>query len=123
MINFWRPVYLDGPLQHTPLGFCEPHSVRVDDVVPMGLLDFTPTGRPTNQLALRHRPDHQRWHYYPGMTRHEVLAFKNFQCSKSNPEPAVEACFHSAFAEPGAPADAQQRQSCEHRVSVYLLRG
>jgi hypothetical protein len=121
-INFWRPVYLDGPLHHMPLGVCEPHSVRVEDCVPMGLLEFTPTGKPTNQLALRLNPE-QAWYYYPGMTSSEVLAFKNFQCLKSMSEPSVESCFHSAFEEPGAPPGIEERQSCEHRVSVFLLNG
>ncbi len=53
VINFWRPVYATGPLVHMPLAVCEPRSVRLEDCVPFGLLDFAPTGRPTNQLALR----------------------------------------------------------------------
>ncbi len=119
-INLWRPVYLEGPLRHVPLAVCEPHSVRLEDCVPLKLTGLTPTGLATNQLGLRHRSD-QRWYYYPGMTRDEVLAFKNFQFFKDDPDQRVEACFHSAFEEPGAPPDAPMRQSCEHRVSVFVL--
>jgi len=120
VIDLWRPVYSDGPLLHMPLAVCEPHSVRVEDCVPLSLLEFSPTGRPTNQLGLRRQPD-QRWYYYPGMTRSELLAFKNFQFLKNDADQSVEACFHAAFEDPGAPSDAKERQSCEHRVSVFLL--
>lgn len=122
VINFWRPVYLNEPLHHMPLAFCDPGTVGIEDCVPMAFLDFTPTGKPTNQLGLRHEPS-QAWHYYPGMTTSEVLAFKNFQCVKGEPITRVYGCFHSAFEEPGTPEGVEERQSCEHRVSVFLLRG
>ena len=119
-INLWRPVYLDGPLHHMPLAVCEPSSVRREDCVPLSLMGLTATGLPTKQLGLR-RADGQRWYYYPRMTVDEVLAFKNFQFFKDDPPAGVEACFHSAFEEPGAPAGLPERQSCEHRVSVFVL--
>ena len=55
------------------------------------------------------------------MTGNEVLAFKNFQFFKNDPDQNVEACFHAAFEDPGAPPEAAERQSCEHRVSVFFL--
>ena len=121
VINLWRPVYCDGPLMRTPLAVCEPHSVRLDDCVPVGLLDFTPTGLPTNQLSMRPHPD-QRWYYYPAMTNDEVIAFKNFEFFKDDRDLQVEACFHSAFEDPATPPDAAERQSCEHRVSIFFLK-
>lgn len=121
VINFWRTVYQDGPLRHLPLAVCDPYSVAPDDVVSTGLLNFTPTGRPSNQLGLRHSPE-QRWYYYPGMATGEVLAFKNFQCFKDDRRPTLRTCFHSAFEEPGAPAHAAPRQSCEYRVGVFFLK-
>ncbi len=120
LINLWRPVYLDGPLRHMPLAVCEPRSVRVEDCVPVSLLDITPTDLPTNQLSLRYQPD-QRWYYYPAMTSEEVLAFKNYTFYK-DAELRVESCFHVAFEAPDTPPDVTPRQSCEHRVSVFLLR-
>ena len=121
VINLWRPVYCDGPLMHMPLAVCKPHSVRLDDCVPIGLLDFAPTGLPTNQLSMRPHPD-QRWYYYPAMTNDEIFAFKNFQFFKDAPDLKVEACFHTAFEDPATPPDAAERQSCEHRVNVFLLK-
>jgi len=55
------------------------------------------------------------------MTGDELLAFKIFQCAKEG-DWGFASCFHSAFADPDAPADAEQRQSCEHRVGVLLLK-
>ena len=119
VINFWRTVDMDGPLRHLPLTICDPYSVAPDDVLSTGLLNFTPTGRPSNQLGMRHNPE-QRWYYYPGMTTGEVLAFKNFQCWKGEP-PTLRTCFHSAFDEPDPPAQPSERQSCEYRIGVYFL--
>jgi hypothetical protein len=121
VIDFWRTTHMDGPLEHMPLALCAPASVDLADVVPTGLLNFSPTGRPTNNLGLRWRQD-QRWWVYPRMREDEVLAFKLFEARKDDAGPVVRSCFHAAFADPGAPQDAQPRQSCEHRVGVWLLK-
>lgn len=120
MINFWRTTYMDKPLKHLPLAVCDPNSVNIDDVVPSSLLGFAPTGKPTNQLSLRANPG-QQWYYYPDMLGSEVLALKIFQVFKSDREPRLQTCFHSAFSDPAAPEDAERRRSCEHRVSVFCL--
>lgn len=120
VINFWRPVYQQGPLRHLPLAVCDPASVAEDDLVPASLLGFTPTGKPTNQLSLRFADDH-RWYFYPGMTNDEVLVFKIFETFKDGRRPGFQGCFHTAFADPTAPEDAPKRQSCEHRVGVFIL--
>ena len=53
----------------------------------------------------------------------EVLAFKLFECRKDETETSCfRSVFHTAFADPDAPADAEERQSCEHRVGVTILR-
>jgi len=127
VINFWRTVYMDEPLRHLPLAICDPYTVEPDDVVSTGLMNFTPTGRPSNQLGVCHNPAHH-WYYYPGMTTEEVLAFKNFQCWKSDLQPKLRTCFHSAFDEPQPPGPlgplgrVSERQSCEYRVGVFFLR-
>jgi len=55
------------------------------------------------------------------MANDELLAFKIFQCSKDGGGDFAS-CFHTAFADPDTPADAQHRQSCEHRVGIALLK-
>lgn len=121
VINFWRTVNMEAPLRHLPLTVCEPSSVRMEDVVPAALVGFAPTGKNTNQLSLRYSPE-QAWRYYPEMTTDEVLAFKIFEYFKDSPPTGLQTCFHTAFADPTAPADAPQRNSCEHRVGVFVMR-
>ena len=120
VINLWRTVHMDEPLAHMPLAVCDPYTVEPDDVLSTGLVNFTPTGRPSNQLSLRYNPA-QHWYYYPRMTTEEVLAFKNFQCWKSDQRPTLRTCFHSAFDEPHPAERASERQSCEYRVGIFFL--
>ena len=121
MIDIWRPLHLERPLRHMPLALCEPGSVLPEDCVPVRYLGITPTGRPANQLCLRFQPT-QRWWYYPDMTSDELLAFKLFQTFKGREGPTVDCCFHAAFEDPLAAPDEPPRRSCEHRVSVFVLR-
>jgi hypothetical protein len=121
-IDFWRTTGMDGPLKHMPLALCDPSSVDPADIVPSSFEGVTPTGKPNNQMSLRYNRAH-RWYHYPDMVPGEVLAFRIFDCAKANPDPTLRTCFHTAFRLPGAPADAQERQSCEHRIAVFHLRG
>ena len=122
IIDFWRPTNMPGPLLHMPLALCDPSSVDLADLVPTALTGIAPSGLPTNHVALRYNPS-QRWYYYPRMDTDEVLAFKLFECRKDDPEPTqFRSVLHSAFADPDTPADAEERQSCEHRVGVSVLR-
>jgi hypothetical protein len=41
---------------------------------------------------------------------------------KVDAAPRLASCFHTAFEHPETPEDAQRRQSCEHRVNVFLLK-
>ena len=120
-INFWRTTDMEGPLRHMPLAVCDPASVAPDDVIQFAMTGIAPEGRVTHNMGLRYSPEHL-WYYYPGMTGDELLAFKIFQCMKADPVPRLATCFHSAFEHPETPADAQRRQSCEHRVNVFLLK-
>jgi hypothetical protein len=117
-LDLWRKTNMAGPLEHMPLALCEPASVTMDDVVPIGLTGIAPQGRESHHLSLRFNAA-QRWYYYPRMTGDELLAFKLAEFWKG--EAKVGNCFHSAFDHPGTPADAEQRQSCEHRVGVVVL--
>ena len=122
MIDFWRPTNMTGPLLHMPLALCDPGSVEISDLVPTAMTGIAPSGLPTNHVALRYSP-RQRWHYYPRMRTDEVLAFKLFECRKDDPGPSCfRSVLHTAFADPDAPTDAEERQSCEHRVGVTIFR-
>lgn len=121
VINFWRTIHMKSSLRHMPLALCDPHTVHIRDVIPSGLVDFTPTGKLSNQLSLRFHQS-QKWYYYPEMTSDEVLAFKVFECFKGRITPRLETCFHSAFRQAGIPEGIEERKSCEHRVGLFFLR-
>ncbi|MCY4128282.1 MAG: CmcJ/NvfI family oxidoreductase [Gammaproteobacteria bacterium] len=119
-INFWRTVNMSQPLQHAPLAVLDASSLHRDDLISSGLMGFTMSGEVTNQLSLRYNKD-QRWYYYPRMTTNEVLVFNLFEYHKDDDRSVVHNTFHSAFEEPDPQGDVEPRQSCEHRVGVYLL--
>ena len=119
-VDFWRVTNMAGPLRHMPLALCDPTSVAADDVIPTTLTGIAPEGRESHHLSLRFNAA-QRWYHYPMMTNDELLAFKIFQCWKDRDDDFAS-CFHTAFADPDTPADAEHRQSCEHRVGVLLLK-
>jgi hypothetical protein len=121
MVDFWRTTNMAGPLRHMPLALLDPASVEMADVVPTLLSGVAPNGKATSALSLRFDPG-QSWYFYPDMTGEEMLAFKIFERWKEGGDARLRTCFHSAFRDPGAPADAEERQSCEHRVGVFFLR-
>ncbi len=120
LIDFWRPIHMREPLRHMPLALCEPSSVDLDDIVPTEIHGIAANG-PVHQMAVRRNPA-QRWVYYPAMTGDEVLAFKLYDCRKGD-NGELRSCFHTAFADPTAPEDAEPRSSCECRVGVFVLKG
>ncbi|MCY4093641.1 MAG: CmcJ/NvfI family oxidoreductase [Gammaproteobacteria bacterium] len=121
MINFWRTVHMSRPLQHLPLAVLDASTVQHDDLVSSGLKGFTMSGQVTNQLSLRYNED-QRWYYYPSMTTNEVLVLNLFEYHKTDDGKTVYNTYHSAFEAPLPQGDVEHRQSCEHRVSVFLLK-
>lgn len=120
-IDFWRTTNMAGPLRHMPLALCAPNSLRPSDILPMEFLGIAPEDRTSHHLALRFHA-RQQWYFYPQMTGDELLAFKLCEFWKDEPDARPQNCFHSAFRDPGAPDDAEERQSCEHRVGVLMLR-
>jgi len=119
-VDFWRITNMHSPLRHMPLALCDPGSVDEADIVTTPLKGIAPDGQTTQHLALRFDAA-QRWFYYPDMTTDELLAFKLAEYWKDDPNRHPQNCFHSAFAHPDAPSDAEERQSCEHRVGVLIL--
>lgn len=118
-MDFWRPTNMAGPLEHMPLALCDPTSLEPADLVPTSLTGIAPGDRETHHLSLQFNAG-QRWYYYPRMTVDELLVFALASFWKDSQRPGN--CFHSAFRDPGARADAEMRQSCEHRVGVMILR-
>jgi len=120
-IDFWRTTNMRGPLQHMPLALCEPNSVDPADMVPSSMVGVAPHGRTSHHLAMRYNP-RQRWYFYPEVTTDELIAFKLSEFWKDDETAHPQNVFHSAFLDLEAPSDAEERQSCEHRVGVLILR-
>jgi hypothetical protein len=109
-LNLWRPIA--GPLRTMPLTVCDASTLKPESFV------RTPLVRPdfaSEFTTLAHDPA-QRWYYLPGMTRDEVIVFKNYDSAPSSP------CWtmHGAFTDPTAPADAPPRESIEVRVIAVI---
>lgn len=124
-IVFWRPIEMEGPLQHRPLTVCDAQTVKVDDVFPLELAGFAPNpNRRPSQHCLRYNPNH-KWYYFPAMTKDEVLMFTQFESFKgvdnTLPDAEFKTCFHCAFEDPSVDEESvEKRKSCEHRVQVYF---
>jgi len=109
-LNLWRPI--TGPLRTMPLAVCDAGSLKAESFI------HTPLVRPdfaSEFTTLAHDPA-QRWYYLPGMTRDEVIIFKNYDSDPSCPTWTM----HGAFTDPPAPADAPPRESIEVRVVAAL---
>ncbi|MAV24827.1 MAG: hypothetical protein CMQ05_01745 [Gammaproteobacteria bacterium] len=120
VLNFWRPLEMQHPIEHMPLAVCDASSIPHKDIVISSLLGFSHTGKPTRQLSLKYNPDH-RWYYYPEMTNDEVLAMIGFSCFKDDPE-HFNSAYHTAFEDPLTPEGAEERRNTEFRITVFLLR-
>jgi hypothetical protein len=113
--NIWR--VLTPPPQDVPLGICEARSVRLDDAV-TGMAVIDPPNGPELRFEsslYRYNPEH-RWYYFSNMRPDEALVFKAFDSDRK----AVQGCPHSAFNDPGCPADAVPRASVEIRAYAYF---
>jgi hypothetical protein len=120
-IGFWRTTNMRHPLQHMPLAICDPHSLDPGDILPTTSRTIAPAGRTTHHLVLRHGPG-QAWYYYPRMAGDEVVAMKACEFWKDDPGAPPQNVFHAAFHHPDTPADAERRQSFDHRMGVMILR-
>ena len=112
---------MSGPLRHMPLALCEPNSLKRSDILRSSMIGIAPERRTTHHLLLKFDPG-QQWYSYPEMTVDELIAFKLNEFWKDEPDRSPQNVFHTAFADPDAPEDAEIRQSCEHRVGIILLR-
>ena len=111
IVNAWRPI--GAPVVDHPLVLCDARTVRDDDLVPVERRGEDRTGE--LQVAL-HEPG-QRWYYYPGMDRDEVLLFKTYDSALDG---RARFTPHSSCKDPRAPEDAAPRESLETRCMVFF---
>lgn len=113
-VNLWRPIV---PVQRLPLALCDALSVDTRDLLTIYLIGReAPDGKGNFAgLNMAYNPGH-RWYYYPNMQPNEVLAFKLYDSD----DRLARFTGHTAFDDPGSPADAVRRISHEVRTIAIL---
>jgi len=126
VVNYWRPMQAE-PLQRNPLAIIDSTSMQGSEVVQFphwmnqsygSFVKFfrIPTSPHVN-TGVRPSAQH-KWFYFPGMTRDEVLAFKNYDSAA--PQPANGIGMHTSFDDPATPPSAPApRESIEIRVLCF----
>lgn len=121
-INFWRTMRMNdhpAPLTHLPLALLDGATIELQDLVPTGLVGFSPTGMASSEMV-RHNPK-QRWCYYPAVTNDEIVVLKQFQWIKDGGQFQPYRCpLHVAFKDHTAPVTDQRRRNCEYRFQVSI---
>jgi hypothetical protein len=100
-VNMWRNISDAAPILDNALATCDIRSVANEDI------------GGTSSPLLTHKP-YQRWCYFPHMVKQEALIFMHWDSARLSHRP----CFHTAFSDPSAPADAPSRESIEARLLV-----
>ena len=112
-INVWRPVR--GPIEEFPLAVCDAKSMTLKDFVATDLKYRDRTGE---VYSVAYSPAH-RWFYFPRMRPEEALLLKCFDSD----ERRTRFTAHSAFEDPGSPANAAPRESIEARTILFFAPG
>jgi hypothetical protein len=111
--NVWRS--FSGAPQDVPLAVCDARSVAADDKICADAIFDPPGGGPEwsfESWLVAHNPAH-RWHWFPDMTRDEVIIFKSSDSEHGNAVP------HVAFDNPLAPPGCHPRASIEMRAIAF----
>jgi hypothetical protein len=109
--NFWKP--LKRRVEEKPLAMCDVTSATQEDMLKMKLRYRERTGE---IFVMRHSPAH-RWWYFPKMTPENVVLLKTYE---SETDGRARFLGHSAFDDPGTPADAPVRESIEMRTMAFF---
>ena len=111
IIQVWRPIR--GPVMIDPLGICDGRSIPQQGFIKVERRYKYRTGE---VYHIAHNPAHA-WYWFPHMTRDEALVFKVFDSDTGVPSRFTA---HSAFDDPGTPADAPPRESIETRTFAFF---
>ncbi|MDX1465172.1 MAG: CmcJ/NvfI family oxidoreductase [Halomonas sp.] len=110
-VNAWRPIR--GPVRRSPLAVLDAATLDPGDLV---ATDMIYPGRTGEIYHLAFNPT-QRWLYFPAMERDEVLLIKGYD---SRTDGRARFVPHTAFHDPGTPADAPPRESIEVRTLAFF---
>jgi hypothetical protein len=113
--NVWR--VLSEPPQDTPLALCDLRSLSPGDHVCCDCVNDPPDAPEQRfELSLYRFNPNQRWVYFSGMNRAEVLVFSGYD-SESGWSGGVP---HAAFDDPTCRPDAPARESIDERVMAFF---
>ncbi len=125
MYNMWRAV--TPPPQDFPLAVCDARSVADADEVPVTAVTSTRAQGDMRHdtTGYVHNPRH-RWHYYPDMTRDEVIVFKSHDSragrGKAGPHTAFNDLSCPRARRPG-PASRRAGWCSSHEQSLRSVGG
>ena len=111
IIQVWRPIR--GKVLIDPLGICDGRSIPQKGFIRVERRYKDRTGE---VYHIAYNPAHE-WFYFPQMERHEALVFKVFDSDTGKPSRFTA---HSAFDDPGTPAEAPPRESIETRTFAFF---
>ncbi|MBI3436609.1 MAG: methyltransferase [Proteobacteria bacterium] len=111
IIQVWRPIR--GTVTIDPLAICDARSIPQEGFI---LLQRRYPHRIAEVYHIAYHPAHA-WFYFPRMQRHEALVFKVFDSDARQP---ARFTAHTAFDDPGTPADASPRESIETRTFAFF---
>jgi len=113
--NVWRVI--SEPPQDIPLALCDLRSTDPADFITADAV-FDPPGQPEwsfEGYVIKYNPRH-RWCFFSGMTRDEVLIFRNYNSDPVWPTPVP----HVAFDDLRCPPTAPPRASIETRAFAFF---
>jgi len=115
-LNIWRNIS-DTPIHNNHLAVLDQTSViSPDDYLTTDLFFMRGSHNQQYRLSNRNAGRH-KWYYFSRMKKNEVLFFKQFD---SDPTLSGRMCFHTAFEDPKAAADAPVRESIEIRAYAFF---
>lgn len=117
IVNAWRNIGKQ-PIEQDHLAVCDETTlIKPDDYVTAYYYGSNRKGS-GKQFRLASRNAHRhRWYYFPNMTSDEVLLFKQWDSDNTK---SGRSCFHSAFHDSTARADAPPRESIEVRAVAFF---
>jgi hypothetical protein len=120
LINVWRNIDTEHPVQELPLACADARTVSKDD---FRVLKIHYEDRIGQNYFIAHSKPHQ-WYYFPEMLHNEALlikqwdSFGNFALNNETEGGRSTFAIHSAFLDPTTPPDAPPRRSIEVRCAV-----
>jgi hypothetical protein len=124
IVNVWRNITSE-PVQRFPLGVCDSQTVEPGELV---VFEIHYDDRIGENYFAKHHPRH-RWHYFPYMTRDEVLLLKTWDSTGGFHSAAGASgdaatgrstfALHTAFVDPSTEESSPDRESIEVRCIVF----